>query len=174
MSDQVVGGSAALMIYTRGDTYIRDKEGVYGQVGTLALPGLLFETVERLNKVALAGGRTYICKLETASKANVVGRNGKERDRQQIRPLRHGKMVPPKDPKTPGLVEAAILIHAANGPNQLEGCIAPGFVEGNRLTYSVESAEIVWEMCGGTNGRECQLKVVGEMKKLAQLKPHGK
>jgi len=169
MTDQISGGSAALMVYTRTDKFFTDRFGVSGQVGTLELPGLLFTTVERLNKVALDAGRTYVCKLETAAVSTVMGMNGKSRKRLQIKPLNHGKMVKHKDPKVPGLVEAAILIHAANGPNQLEGCIAAGFIEGAFFKWSVESVESIWEICGNANGRECQLKVIGDKKPLSQL-----
>jgi uncharacterized membrane protein len=180
MTDQIVGGSAALMIYTRGDTFIKDRSGAYGQVGTLEILGRLYETIERCGKVALAGGRTYICKLETA-KTKYVKKGPQKRLRKQIRPGSHGKLVQAKDKNKnlafdargrPQLVAAAILIHPAYEPSELEGCIAPGFIENSMLNYTVEATEIIWDLCGAADDRECQLKVVGDMKPVSQLKPY--
>ncbi len=181
MTDQIQGGSAPLMIYTRGDGFIKDKSGVVGQVGTLEILGRLYETIERCDRVALAGGRTYICKLETA-KSIYVGSGSSRRLRKQIRPVRHGRLVKAKNAKTKEyildgkgknvLVEAAILIHPAFEPWELEGCFAPGFIEGSRLNYTIQATEIIWDLCGGADGRECQIKVINDMKPASQLKPY--
>lgn len=183
MTDQIQGGSAPLMIYTRGDGYIKDSSGVYGQVGTLEVLGRLYETIERCDRVALAGGRTYICKLETATSI-YVGKGDSRRLRKQIRPVGHGKLVKAKNAKTKEfivdakgknvLVEAAILLHAAFTPSELEGCFAPGFVNrgATRLDYTIDATEIIWDLCGGADKRECQLKVIGDMKPASRLKPY--
>lgn len=181
MADQIVGGSAAMMIYTRGDTYIKDSNGVCGQVGTLEFFGRAYDTIERCGRVSLPGGRTFICKLETA-KHFYVKKGAEKRLRKQIRPKGHGRLVQAKDQKTKELifdakgkavlVEAAILMHPAYYPGELEGCFAPGFLKGSMLDYTVEATEILWDLCGGADGRECQLMVVGDMKPVSQLKLH--
>lgn len=173
MADQIKGGSAAMIIYTRTDKFMKDKNGVYGQIGTMEVLGQLYDTIERCDRVALAGGRTYICKLQTA-KTKYVGKGAMRRLRKQIRPMNHGKLAWKKDEDgnyvydakgNHVLVEAAILIHAATTPSELEGCIGPGFLKGSYLDSTAAAAENIWDACGGIEDGECQLKVIGDMKR---------
>ena len=116
--------------------------------------------------------------MRETAKTKFVKQRAQERLRKQIRPGGHGKLVGAKDQKTgkylvdakskPVRVEAAILIHPAYMPSELEGRIAPGFIEGSKLNYTVEATEISWDLCGGADGRECQIKVSGDMKPLAR------
>jgi hypothetical protein len=60
---------------------------------------------------------------------------------------------------------AAILIHVANKPHQIEGCIAPGL---KRASFGVDESrkaiDLIFELLGGFQvGRQCRLKVVGDL-----------
>jgi len=168
-------GNVPLLIYTRGDTQMKSKDGVHTALtGTMAINGYLFDTMEARGRPWLRPG-TYRCTMETASHnvKYVLEVDGKRQvqteKRKQIRPHDHGVTVERSAVKKGRTIKwqqaAAILIHPASDPSDLEGCIAPGFVKGSRLTDSVICMEVILDLCGGyADGKEVMLKVVNNMK----------
>ena len=62
--------------------------------------------------------------------------------------------------------KAEILVHRAEVPSHLLGCIAPGTLVGSRMTKSTEAMKTIWEQAGGTPGKDkvvVTFKVTGNM-----------
>ncbi|MCC7428588.1 MAG: hypothetical protein IT557_16975 [Alphaproteobacteria bacterium] len=172
-------GSAAvvpLITYTRGDKVIKSRDGVHTALaGSMKVGGHMFDTMEARGRPWLRPG-TYRCTMETASKnvRYVLTINGKKevqtKKRQQIRPQDHGVMVDKSAVNKKGKTvtwkqEAAILIHPAAAPEDLEGCIAPGFLHGSGLRDSVICMMVLLDLCGGyADDKEVMLKVENNMK----------
>lgn len=155
--------TSPVLTYTRGTQYVQNVAGgqtAHGLVGTLQVGGYAFDTIERMDGyVALTGGRDYPnSSMYHHKRLGYV-----------VNPW-HDKMVKSKqDPSK--LVKAEILMHRAEVPSDLLGCIGPGFLEGEKLTYAKESMSLIWQSCGGqadvTTGLiVVTLRVVGSMQKL--------
>lgn len=159
-----------VIIYKRGNKYVEDryKETVvdkdtkgktavtktaHGLVGEMWVHGLCFDAIERMDGyVHLKGGRDYIAGLYWHEK----------KDCYVVNPWFNGKT-------------AEILVHKASVPSHLKGCIAPGFLEGKKLTLSHYSMEIIWEQCGGKAGLktvEATFRVEGDMKQSKDCTPY--
>lgn len=164
--------ATTLILYKRGNQYVEDlykdtvvekdtekkatlSKRAHGLVGEMWVHGLCFDTIERMDGyVHLKGGQDYI--------AGLYWHPGK--DCYVINPWFKGKT-------------AEILVHKAGVPSHLKGCIAPGFLEGKKLTLSHWSMEIIWEQCGGKAGvknkqLEATFHVEGDMKPLKDCTPY--
>jgi hypothetical protein len=111
------------------------KRGIL-QAGTLS-----FYTIERIGTVSLRRG-TYQCVMEQQLNPDGSGK------RKVFRPRAEGPYGHHLKSSTGG--PAAILIHSANTPHQLTGCIAPGrqkTPEG--VDESIPALKAIFDACGG-------------------------
>ena len=154
---------ATVITYKRGDRYVENKSGAeiaHGLVGEMWVHGYCFDAIERMDGyVCLDGGRSY---------HNSIMYWHKRLKCYVVNPWHH-KLNNQKK-------KAEILVHRATVPSHLEGCMAPGFLEGQRLTLSTESMAVIWEQCGGKPGMKSVVvtfRVEGDMKPLSSCKAHG-
>jgi hypothetical protein len=171
--------AATVIRYERGDEYVENvyphvtkdpKSGkeiktdktAHGLVGTLWVGGYAFDTLERMDGyVCLKPGEYTMSSMY--DEAHTGGT--------------HGIVVNPWLGKTAeGNKQLRnILIHKGSVPSHFEGCIGPGFLEANQLTYSRESMEIIWEQCGGRDRKKSiivTLRVEGEMPALSACRKY--
>ena len=125
------------MKLTRTGEKVDEAPGVVGKRGYLSVGGESFPTIERGGKyVALPSG-TFRCVMEAnASKGRCfrVATNGEEG---------HGV-------KTQSGDWAAILIHSANKPSDLLGCVAPGMIRtSGGVAQSRKAMERIFVLLGG-------------------------
>jgi hypothetical protein len=109
--------------------------------GILQAGKLSFYTIERIGTVSLHRG-TYQCVMEQETNPDGSPR------RRVFRPRAEGPYGHHLKSSTGG--PAAILIHSANTPHQLTGCIAPGqkkIPEG--VDESLPALKAIFEACGG-------------------------
>lgn len=162
--------AATVIRYERGDEYVENlytdvykdpKTGkqiktdrtAHGLVGTLWVGGYAFDTLERMDGYVHMKPGDY----PMSSMYDEAHTGGT-----------HGIVVNPwlgKTAEKNGQLRN-ILIHKGTVPSHFEGCIGPGFLEANKLTYSRESMEIIWEQCGGKDRKKSivvTLRVEGEM-----------
>lgn len=153
---------APVIDYTRGNTYVENKSGgktCHGLVGSLTIHGHSFDTIERMdNYVCLDGGRDYPNSvMYWHDRLNCYVVNPWHKKRNQDGDI------------------AEILIHRAEVPSHLLGCIGPGVLVGGRMTKSTETMKTIWEQAGGTQDKSkvvVTLRVNGNMKPLDSCKPH--
>ena len=126
---------------------IKTARTAHGLVGTLWVGGYAFDTIERMDG--------YV----------------------HMKPGEHGIVVNPWLGQTSddSIQLRNILVHKGSIPSDFEGCIGPGFLEANQLTYSKQSMEIIWEQCGGKDRAKSiivTLYVSGEMPDLKSCKKY--
>jgi hypothetical protein len=112
-----------------------------GKRGILQAGKLSFYTIERVGTVSLRPG-TYQCVMEQETNPDGSPR------RRVFRPRAEGPYGHHRKSSTGG--PAAILIHSANTPHQLTGCIAPGqkkIPEG--VEESIPALKAIFDACGG-------------------------
>ncbi|MGE0422216.1 MAG: hypothetical protein AB7O88_08125 [Reyranellaceae bacterium] len=171
--------AATMIRYERGDEYVENiytdvtkdpKTGkqlktdktAHGLVGTLWVGGYAFDTLERMDGYVHMDPGVYAMS-SMYDEAHTGGT--------------HGLVV------NPWLGKAAegdkqrrnILIHRGSLPSHFEGCIGPGFLEANRLTYSKEAMEILWDQCGGKDRKKSivvTLRVEGAMPALRNCRKY--
>ncbi|MDB6024734.1 MAG: hypothetical protein JWM68_957 [Verrucomicrobiales bacterium] len=122
------------------------KRGIL-YVGTLAFP-----TIERIGVVSMKKGM-YECAME--QQHNPDGSEKRKVFRiQTVGPMGHKLKNGSGGP-------AAILIHAANYPSQLTGCIAPGRrKDADGVDEAVAAMMDIFDACGGfSNGKKMRLVV---------------
>jgi|GEM_PF-1504763 len=117
----------------------KDKNGkmVSGERGELYVQGIRFYTIERRGGfLTLPKGR-YECVMEVSAKVGrmfrvaVAGYYG------------HNLITKSKKP-------AAMLIHKANLPHEVEGCVAPGLsMTKNGVEQSEKALNQIFQLCGG-------------------------
>jgi len=171
--------AATVIRYERGDEYVENvynavtkdpKSGkeiktaktAHGLVGTLWVGGYAFDTLERMDGyVHLKPGEYTMSSMYDEAETGGT----------------HGLVVNPWLGKTAeGNKQLRnILIHKGSVPSHFEGCIGPGFLEANQLTYSKESMEIIWDQCGGKDRKKSiivTLRVSGEMPALTSCRKY--
>jgi hypothetical protein len=154
-----MAGSATVLTYTRGSTYVRNITSgsgatatyAHGLVGTLEVGGHRFDTVERMNGyVCMAGDETY------ANSAMYWHK-------------KYSYVI------NPWL--GNILFHRGSRPSHFEGCVGVGTLVGDQLTGGTDTFRKIWELVGGAKGAQTgqvvvSLKVVGKMKSLSACTAH--
>ncbi|MCA8906556.1 MAG: hypothetical protein KDA49_01000 [Rhodospirillaceae bacterium] len=150
--------TTAVIDYTRGSQYVENNSNdgtAHGLVGKLTIRGNTFDTIERMDGyVALDGGRDY---------PNSVMYWHKRLGCYVVNPW-HQKRNKDGD-------IAEILIHRAEVPSHLKGCIGPGVLSGSRMTKSTEAMATIWKQAGGADGVDkvvVTLRVNGNMKQLSE------
>jgi len=129
-----------LYLFRRGvQISSRDRNGkvALGERGELFVQGIRFYTIERRGGfLTLPKGR-YECVMEVSAKVGrmfrveIAGYYG------------HNLLTKSKKP-------AAMLIHAANLPHQVEGCVAPGLIlKRNGVDKSEKAMNEIFQLCGG-------------------------
>ncbi|HUK20249.1 MAG TPA: DUF5675 family protein [Gemmatimonadales bacterium] len=97
-------------------------KGSTGEIDELTIGSTHMWAVERRDGFLSLDPGTYTVKMEFSPNAQEWTKKGDKlvpSRRRQLRVLNHGKKTKDGD-------VAAILIHAANYPDELAGCIAPG------------------------------------------------
>ncbi|MGZ4963959.1 MAG: DUF5675 family protein [Limisphaerales bacterium] len=120
-----------------------DKTGkvALAKRGILQAGKLSFYTIERIGTVSLHRG-TYQCVMEQET-----NKDGSPR-RRVFRPRAEGPYGHHLKSSSGG--PAAILIHSANTPHQLTGCIAPGLKKiPEGVDDSLPALKAIFEACGG-------------------------
>lgn len=117
----------------------KDNNGnvTLGERGELYVQGIRFYTIERRDGfLQLPKGR-YECVMEVSEKVGrmfrvaIAGHYG------------HNLLTKAKKP-------AAMLIHTANFPHQVEGCVAPGLsITRNGVEQSAKAMDEIFQLCGG-------------------------
>lgn len=171
--------AATVIRYERGDEYVENvynavtkdpKSGkeiktaktAHGLVGTLWVGGYAFDTLERMDGyVHLKPGEYTMSSMYDEAETGGT----------------HGLVVNPWLGKTAEVNKQLrnILIHKGSVPSHFEGCIGPGFLEANQLTYSKELMEIIWDQCGGKDRKKSiivTLRVSGEMPALTSCRKY--
>lgn len=169
--------AATVIRYERGDEYVeniythvtKDKNGTaietkktaHGLVGTLWVGGYAFDTIERMDGyVHMKPGKYMMSTMYDEAETGGT----------------HGIVVNPWLRKAEGNAQMRnILVHKGSVPSHFEGCIGPGFLEANKLTYSKESMEIIWDQCGGKDRKKSIIvtfSVTGEMPDIKNCKKY--
>jgi hypothetical protein len=155
--------ATTVIVYKRGDQYVENSVDkidektkkkttitAHGLVGELWVHGLCFDAIERMDDyVCLDGGKEYISGMYWHERLGCY-------------------VINPWHEKFVAGGRAEILVHKASVPSHLEGCVAPGFLDGKKLTLSGQSMEVIWEQCGGKSGVKkvtATLRVEGNMKR---------
>lgn len=113
----------------------------FAKRGILQAGALQFFTIERIGVVSLRKG-IYECVMEQQLNPDGSGK------RKVFRPRAEGPLGHNLKSSTGG--PAAILIHSANTPHQLTGCIAPGRKKvPDGVDESVPALKAIFEACGG-------------------------
>ncbi len=120
--------------------------------GILQAGALQFFTIERIGTVSLRRG-IYECVMEQQHNSD-----GSEK-RKVFRPRADGPLGHHLKSSTGG--PAAILIHPANTPHQLTGCIAPGRIKTpDGVDQSIAALKAIFDACGGfVDGKVVRLVV---------------
>ena len=170
--------AATVIRYERGNEYVenvythvgKDKDGkefktakkAHGLVGTLWVGGYAFDTLERMDGYVHMKPGDYA--MSSMYDEDQTGGT-------------HGIVVNPWLGKTSEANAQLrnILVHKGAKPSDFEGCIGPGFLENDRLTYSKQAMEIIWEQCGGRDRSKSiivTLRVSGEMPALKDCRKY--
>ena len=125
---------------------------VFAKRGILQAGTQSFYTIERIGMVSLRRG-VYECVMEQQHNPD-----GSEK-RKVFRPRAEGPMGHNLKGSSGG--PAAILIHSANNPHQLLGCIAPGRAKTpDGVDQSIDAMKALFSACGGfTDGKVVRLVV---------------
>jgi hypothetical protein len=163
-----MAGSATVLTYTRGSTYVRNITSgsgatatyAHGLVGTLEVGGHRFDTVERMNGyVCMAGDETYAnSAMYWHKKYSYVINPWLGKDAEATK-------------------KKNILFHRGSRPSHFEGCVGVGTLVGDQLTGGTDTFRKIWELVGGAKGAQTgqvvvSLKVVGKMKSLSACTAH--
>jgi hypothetical protein len=147
--------SASTITYWRGTKTWTNCNGQSYLHGLMVIPGmhvkeLIYDTLERTGDgyVWLKPG-FYPAAMETSADERNPGR-------RQIRPVHHQR-------NNKGNI-CNFLIHHSSPPHNLEGCIAPGYINARGLEASRQSLETIFLSLGGFEvGKKVFLRIEGEM-----------
>lgn len=136
--------TSTVVTYSRGAKYISDVSGgktCYGLLGTLAVGGQSYDTVERF----VLTGMDYVHLAAQDYPTAVMYWHAKL-----------GRIINPWNGYGPNSKQNNILVHRGTHPSWFEGCLGPGKLTAAGGAFSIaggeEAMEMVWTLCGGASG----------------------
>lgn len=122
-----------LKLKRTGETCKRSGNAATGKRGKLTVGGKTFDTIERADGYVSLPAGTYTCK---------TGRRGS--NNKPCIQIWHNV-------KTKSGSTAGIVVHAANWPQHLQGCIAPGKKTSGGVSSSEKTLKEIFELIGASD-----------------------